>query len=130
MSTTNRSRLHDVRRPLLALHRALLDAAFVDYERAHGRIAATNDRLELVRTDPAFEWLSPVASLIVRLDEALDEGAPELLVALFAETRRLLSPADRSDDFGRRYLDILQQHPDVVLAHAALRHAVEAHTLN
>ena len=54
----------------------------------------------------------------------------EALRASLKETERLLAPADRDDELGKRYVEVLQQHPDVVLAHASLRRAFEKGTMN
>lgn len=128
MSTFSRTRLVDVRKPLLQLHRALIEATLVDHERRHGRVEGTN-RIDLVQTHPAFAWLRPISHLVMRIDEALEEpSAP--VEPLLAETERLLAPADRDDELGRKYVEVLQSHPDAVLAHAALRRAVERGVMN
>ncbi|MGZ3416988.1 MAG: hypothetical protein ACXWUG_06280 [Polyangiales bacterium] len=129
MSAFTRSRLVEVRRPLLELHRVLIAASLIDHERSHGRVEAAQDRLDLVIEHPAFAWLKPISQLIVQIDEALDEGEIAL-DPLLEETTRLLAPADRDDELGRRYVEVLQAHPDVVLAHAELRRAVEKGTMN
>lgn len=123
MSTTTRTRLVEVRRPLLALHRALIEASLIDHERRHGRVELSN-RIELVQTHPAFTWLRPIFSLLLRIDQALDDESTAV-DSLLAETERLLSPADRGDELGRKYVEVLQEYPDAVLAHGALRRAVE-----
>ena len=137
MSTFSRTRLVEVRNPLLALHRALVEASLLDHERLHGRVEGTN-RIDLLQSHPEFAWLRPISQLVVRIDEALDAvraGQPleeegVALDPLLAETAQLLAPAERDDELGRKYVEVLQQHPDAVLAHAALRHAVERGTMN
>jgi hypothetical protein len=129
MTTFTRSRLVEVRRPLLELHRVLIAASFIDHERSHGRAEGAQDRLDLVLEHPAFAWLKPISTLIVQIDEAL-ENDETALDPLLAETERLLAPADRDDELGRRYVEVLQHHPDAVLAHAELRRAVERGTMN
>jgi hypothetical protein len=124
-----RSRLVEVRSPVLALHRALIHASLVDHERLHGRAEGAQSRLDLVIEHPAFAWLRPISQLIVRIDEALDEG-DQPLDPLLAEAQKLLAPAEREDDFGRRYVEVLQAHPDAVMAHADLRRAIERGTMN
>jgi len=128
MSTFSRNRLVEVRNPLLALHRALVEASLVDHERLHGRVEGTN-RIDLLQTHPAFAWLRPISQLVVRIDEALEEEGAAL-DPLLAETAGLLAPAERDDELGRKYVEVLQAHPDAVLAHAALRRAVERGTMN
>jgi hypothetical protein len=125
MSRYAQHRIAELRTPLLALHRALISATFIEFEKQHGRVEGT-ERLELLREHPAFRWLQPISSLIVRIDLAEEADAPRLV----AEAERLLAPADRGDELGSRYLDILQAHPEVVLAHAELRRAVERTAMN
>jgi hypothetical protein len=90
MSTYTRTRLAEVRRPLLQLHRALIEASLVDHERRHRRVEGTN-RIDLVRTNPAFAWLRPISELVMRIDEALDDEAAAL-EPLLAETARRSRP--------------------------------------
>jgi len=64
---------HDeLRRALLALHKTLLDAQRVRYEREYGRVESTGELLELVLRDESFEWLRVLSALIARLDEIAD----------------------------------------------------------
>ena len=112
-------RLNAIRRVLLNLHKALLDAERVRYERAHGRV--TSGRLlQLAIRDRQFAWLHPLSELVVRIDELVDsEDGPRTadVEALLTEARRLLSPSDPETAFGRRYLESLQEEPAIVLAH-------------
>jgi hypothetical protein len=129
MSAFSRYRLAKARRPLLTLHRALIEASIREHERAHGRVEGAN-RLELVRAHSDFAWLRPISTLIVRIDEALEDDSVSAVDALVSETERLLSPAERGDELGRRYVAMLQADPDTVLAHAELRRAVERSAMN
>lgn len=112
-------RLNALRRVLLNLHKALLDAERVRYERAHGRISSGR-LLQLAVEDAQFAWLHPLSELVVRIDELIDadEGpASDEVAALVKEARTLLQPADADSPFGRRYLESLQEDPAIVLAH-------------
>lgn len=112
-------RLNALRRVLLNLHKALLDAERVRYERLHGRI--TSGRLlQLAIGDPQFAWLRPLSELVVRIDELIDaDESPteDDVKSLTTEARTLLLPADAATFFGRRYLESLQEDPAIVLAH-------------
>ena len=112
-------RLNALRRVLLNLHKTLLDAERVRYERQHGRI--TSGRLlQLALGDPQFAWLHPLSELVVRIDELIDDENPPAegdVRALVTEARTLLLPADAATFFGRRYLESLQEEPAIVLAH-------------
>lgn len=115
-------RLDAARRGLVRVHKALIDAEQVRYERTHGRIDSAGRLLQLVVNDPAFAWVRPLSSLIVRMDALLAEA--EVLDAadvdaLIEHARRLLRPDADGQEFPRLYHRALQESPDVVLAHGA-----------
>ena len=108
-----RHQLESVRRPLLRLHKALLDAERVGYEREHGRIANGGALLQLVIGDPWFAWLRPMSGLIVLIDEHLEakeEQPAEEGPALVEQVRAVT----KADD---RFLRLIQDHPAVALAY-------------
>ena len=83
-----------MRRELLALHRALVESERREYERTRGRVT---DRafLEALIGAPELAWLNPLTSLIVRLEEAVEENAAEpargaAVADCVAEIRKLL----------------------------------------
>ena len=57
-----------LRRAVLELHKALMDAQRIRYERLHGRIATNGEFLGLVLEHPQFAWLRALSALIARLD--------------------------------------------------------------
>src|SRR5581483_12360597 len=57
-----------IRAALLALHRELVEEERRRYEKIHGRQSGA-DFLQTLIADPAFAWLAPLTTLIVRLDE-------------------------------------------------------------
>ncbi|HEY1290463.1 MAG TPA: hypothetical protein VGF58_19190 [Burkholderiales bacterium] len=109
-----------MRRELLDLHRALVDSERRDYERVRGRMT---DRafLEALIGAPELAWLSPLTSLIVRLEEAEEnptEGVRAAAVAdCVAEIRKLLRPNAAGFGFQRKYAEAMQRSPEVVVAH-------------
>lgn len=120
------TQLDDLSRALLHLHKALLDAERLTYERVHGRIPSNGQFLQLVLGDGWFAWLRPLSQLMVRLSELAEEeeedaSTGEEIAALLTTLRTLLTPSEAGDGFGRHYYDALQREPDVVLAHAAVR---------
>ncbi|HET7631312.1 MAG TPA: hypothetical protein VFK16_03260 [Gemmatimonadaceae bacterium] len=119
--TTNT--LKAARNGLLRVHRLLLEVERIELERSRGRMTP-NQYLQAVLSDPAFDWLRPASQLIVQIDEALDdaerEGAPVesgTTASLLAQVRSLLTPVPPTTMFATRYLQMLQDHPDVVFAH-------------
>jgi hypothetical protein len=79
--------------------------------------------LQVIVSDPQFAWLHPLSELIVRIDQALDEEAPDTTVdldAIVAQARRLASPDETDGVYTQRYLTALQEVPDAVVAHGRL----------
>jgi hypothetical protein len=116
-----RERLNGVRDALLRLHKALLESERVGYERAKGRIGSSQEFLQLALQHEWFAWLRPVSELIVQIDELLDGEHPmtdELASAIVERTRTLLT--DGQAPFGRRYHELLQRDPGVLVAHGGV----------
>ena len=106
-----------MRRELLDLHRALVDSERREYERGRGRLT---DRafLEALIGAPELAWLGPLTSLIVRLEEVLEDAAGgAALDDCVAEIRKLLRPAAEGQGFQRKYAEAMQRSPEVVVAH-------------
>jgi hypothetical protein len=119
MKTTERQLLGDLRRSLLHLHKTLLDWERAAYVRIHGR-TSPGELLHIVMTDPQFAWLRPLSELIVRIDDALDMEAPDMVTdveSIVGQARRLVSPDEAAAGYAERYRAALQEHPDAVLAH-------------
>ncbi len=116
--------LLDLRRGLLGLHKALIVAEQLTYERIYGRVGSTGQLLQLVMSDPWFTWLHPLSDLLVRIDQLLDDDAEILdedVDHLVSETRALIRPSEEGDGFERSYYEALQRAPDVVLAHSEVK---------
>lgn len=113
-----------MRRELLDLHRALVDAERREYERARGRMP---DRafLQALISDPALAWLNPLTSLIVRLEELLEEKGAQVADCI-AEIRKLLKPDPNGREFQRKYEQVMQRSPEVVVAHGRAIRALKA----
>jgi len=113
--------LNDVRRPLLTLHKAILDYERAAYERESGPVTPAAF-LQALINGAAFRWLMPLSTVIANVDEALDAknataddriGAAEAVIALF--------DADApKTEFLTRYQALLQASPDVLHLHAQL----------
>jgi hypothetical protein len=121
MKANIQHRLQELRDSLLNLHKVLVDAERVSYEKTLGVIQSPNHFLQLLTTDPWFAWLQPLSQLIVAMDEALEEKEPLTISRVDAfvhQTRLLLVATEEGDGFSKHYFDALQREPDVVLAHA------------
>ena len=115
------ARLRAVRMPLLKLHKALLEAERIGYEKQMGRIENPGTFLQLLMNDPWFAWLRPISQLIVLIDEHLEAGleVPETTAEnLLKQARELTTPDGR-------YAELIQGHPDVALAKRDVSRALE-----
>ena len=104
------------RTALLELHRQLLQAQRIEADRSDGRMNAAA-LLQAATDDLRFSWLSRLSGLISELDQARTGADVDGAQAALADARSLLAPPDPSTWFGARYLQMLQEHPEVVLAH-------------
>jgi len=119
-----RKRILDMRSSLLSLHKALILAEQVTYERINGRVESTGQLLQLVLNDPWFTWLHPVSQLVVRIDDLLEEGSelsPVEVEHFLIEARTLIRPSEEGDGFERSYYEALQRDPDVIFAHVEVK---------
>ena len=113
-----------MRGSLLSLHKALILAEQVTYERIHGRVASSSQLLQLVLNDPWFTWLHPLSQLVIRIDELLDNESEVLHVEMehfLMEARALIRPSEEGDGFERSYYEALQREPDVIFAHVEVK---------
>src|SRR5207237_9942927 len=110
------STLTQLRRPLLDLHKTLVDAEREDYERTRGRMS-DGDFLKALIDDPAFAWLVALTALIVPLEELEPSELPKEYVA---EIRRLLKPDAAGSAFQRKYGELLQKRPAALVPHGAV----------
>lgn len=114
-----RTRLREVSRRLLRLHRLLLDRERLAYEGRHGTVTS-GELLGLLLNDEGFAWLRSLSTLVAQIDALTDGDAPltpEDAQAVYREAHRLLKSGDNGL-FQDRYRDALQESPDVVMAHA------------
>jgi hypothetical protein len=120
--------LSELRRVLLRLHKALLDAERAAYEQAHGRVSS-GELLQLVINHEQFAWLHSISELIVKIDEMLDADEPVKTAeaqSLLAEARALLKPSETGDEFSRKYFAVFQSDPDTVLTHREVMRILSA----
>jgi hypothetical protein len=105
---------------LRQLHHEVLEVGLRGHAAAHGRIEDPFARLALVREDPSFEWIKPLTSALVDLDEALDaEDSALRAPAVLDRIQGLLTGKEPA--FLARYRDCLQTSPEVAFAHGNLR---------
>ena len=92
--------LEKLRTPLLELHRILLESERSDYERSRGALSS-GEFLQALISDPELQWLEPLTALVASLDACLGNA-----------------------EFQKRYLEALQRHPELAVAHGRLARAL------
>ena len=112
-------RLEEARQALLRVHRALLETERTRYERVRGRIATNSAFLQLVISDPWFDWLRPMAQLVLLIDERTSDKKSPLgtteAKALLDRARALLRADSDGDAFQRLYYQAVQASPDLAV---------------
>jgi hypothetical protein len=118
----------DLRHAVLDLHKALMDAQRIAYERTHGRIATSGEFLGIVLEHPEFAWLRALSALIARLDEWMEEedGKPEELAALVSTLRGLVATEGTNALFTAAYWKIVNDVPAVLIEHVKLWRLLES----
>ncbi len=122
MTTTDTSNLDKLRPALLQLHKALLDAQRVRYERENGRVESRGELLALVLEDASFEWLRVLSALIARLDElaAADDKDASAEMRGVIDRLRTLVRFEGNSGFTDPYREIIEAVPDALVAHVQL----------
>jgi hypothetical protein len=118
-------RLDAARTDLLALHRVLLNAERVRYEKVFGRINGNGAFLQLALHDPWFTWLRPMMKLVSEVDSRLlDRGQAPITAAeasqMLSEAERLLRPDAEGSGFQQEFQQLLQDAPEVAVLHRQL----------
>ena len=122
MTTTDTTKLDKLRHALLQLHKTLLDAQRIRYEREYGRVESTGALLALVLEDASFEWLRVLSALIARLDELAEADDKDVSGELRAVIDRLrtLVRFEGNIGFTGPYREIVDAVPDALVAHVQL----------
>lgn len=112
---------------LRELHRALLERTRRDYEREHFVVVNPGQLLQLLATDPYFEWLRSLSELMVDIDMVRD-GEPALMDELSTSVRPAVEhfisvpkTKEAANPFAEHYWPYVQHDPHVAMAHAAVK---------
>src|SRR5439155_7789261 len=126
-----RKKLDAVSHALRPVHKALVDLTSADYERRHGPIGGPVRLFQLLTQDKHFAWLHAMSALMAEIDELYDQKEPidpAAVKAMRGAVEALVGDRGQEpspDSFVSRYLEILQNHPEVVMAHAKLRRSLD-----
>lgn len=121
--------LEELRDALLELHKAILRAQQIDYEREHGRVASSGELLQLVVQHPAFKWIRALSALIAQLDEWADsesDAREEEMQAVVRALQTLIQPDGTNAEFTTRYWPLLEMVPEALVAHVKLWRLIAA----
>jgi hypothetical protein len=121
-------RVAELRHTLLELHKAMLDAQRIEYERAHGRIETSGEFLGLVLNHPEFEWIRALSALIAQLDEWAEEGeaaSDEGFEGIVDALRSLIGRKGSNPAFSARYWKMVEDEPGVTVAHVKTWRQIE-----
>ena len=116
-----RAALRDLSRTLIPLHRRLIEETKADYVFAYEPVESPAKLLGLLQSDPFFEWLKPITTLIVDIDEMVRVDFDASAAESIAARADSLFGAEANGDFSGRYVPILQRDVDVAIGHAAIR---------
>jgi hypothetical protein len=119
-----REHIEQLSEALQELHRLLLEIARAEYDRGRAAPTPPGRFLQALVEDPALQWLRPMSRHIVELDMLAedDERLGELDATRLAADAEALFAVE--SELGRRYPALLQEHPDVIVAHGRVRAAL------
>ncbi|HEY1995773.1 hypothetical protein [Paraburkholderia sp.] len=110
--------LADIRRPLLSLHKAILDHERAVYEKEFGP-ATPAAFLQVLINGSGFRWITPLSTVIANVDETLDdkEATSTARISAVEAVVGLFSPDLPNNIFLPRYLPLLQASPTILHLH-------------
>jgi hypothetical protein len=115
---------------LRELHRTLVETTRREYERAHLVELGPGELLQLLTSNPEFEWLRGLSELMVDLDLVHDSAAADagdITTAVRGAVEHLLSNAQKPAGlFAERYWPYVHKDPHVAMAHGAVKQVLAA----
>ncbi len=123
--------LRQIRKALLALHKALLNSERNAYEQFHGPIQSPGEFLQLVVGHEWFAWLRPMSQFIVEMDEVLlskEPVPPDAADHLLQQARVLVQPAEYGTELERGYFRAIQRDPDIAVMHRQIKDLLAANS--
>ncbi|APR39498.1 hypothetical protein [Paraburkholderia sp. SOS3] len=110
--------LADVRKPLLALHKTILEHERAGYEKEIGAVTPAAF-LQALINHPGFRWLGALSTVIANVDEMLDadDATPEERIGAAQSVVALFTQEQPDSAFLSHYRQLLQASPDVLHEH-------------
>lgn len=113
----------EIRHALLDLHKSMIDAQRIIYERDHGRVETPAQFLGLVLEHPEFEWIRELSALMALLDEWREDAREVESVGLddiVGGLRALIQRDGTNVRFTDRYWRMVDSTPEVLVGHVKL----------
>jgi len=119
--------LKEVRKPLLALHKSILDHERVAYEKVNGPVTPAAFLQQLIG-GADFRWIAPLSTAIANIDELLDDEkvTADDRIAGAEAVASLFQPDAPDNAFRQRYLPLLQESPSVLHEHGRVVQALHS----
>lgn len=119
--------LKDVRKPLLALHKSILDHERAAYEKAVGPVTPAAFLQQLIG-GADFRWIAPLSTAIANIDELLDDrkATADDQIAGAQEVAALFELEAPDNTFRQRYLPLLQESPAILHEHGRVVQALRS----
>ena len=125
--------LDELARRLRALHARLLQCGRAQYLREHPEAGApgAGEMLMLATQHEEFAWLRSLSELMAEVDELREHpgaaGDASLQAAVRGGVEAMLAThAQAATPFQARYWQYVHEDPEVAMAHASLRQALQA----
>jgi hypothetical protein len=119
--------LKDVRRPLLSLHKSILDHERAAYEKANGSVTPAAFLQQLI-SGADFRWISPLSTAIANIDELFEDDKVTAgdRIAGAQAIAALFEPDAPDNAFRQRYLPLLQESPAILHEHGKVVQALRS----
>ena len=111
------------------LHRTLMERARRDFERVTLTVVSPGELLKLLTTSQEFAWLRELSELMADIDVVRDADSAERDEAAYSirsAVDHLFATPDADTPFARRYWAYIHEDPNVAIAHASVRQALNA----
>lgn len=123
----NRQELDLISRSLSKVHKALLEFQKDMREKSEQKALTPHEVLGLVLTAPDFEWLRMLSTLIVEMDEAVDDkktDPTEVLLEMRVQIKEIFIDQDKHSEFKAKLMQAMGKSPDLWLCLADLRNKI------
>lgn len=122
-----KSELALISQSLLRVHKSLLHYQKEKYEAQHEQLLSPYDTLHLSMSHEDFDWLKKITSLVVRMDESLDDEntvLSDLHQTVLTEVHSLFDESDSYADFKTKLKVAQSRDPMLVVQILELRNKI------